>query len=179
MIESESYIELVNRVYSRSKQEGSRSYPVACYEIYLLTQAQERAKRREANVFRQLGEIFDWDMPRRQRNVYLKKLKQGHTLVLTDLSKTILWTSRSFLAMTGYNHTETIGKTPGMLQGPGTDRDTVSYVRESLQRANPVKAEMLNYRKDGESYICQVQIDPLFDSQGHLTHYLAVENEIL
>ncbi|MFD2573243.1 PAS domain-containing protein [Spirosoma soli] len=178
MITSESYIELVNRVYSRSQQDGNRPYPVACYEIFMLTQAQERAKRKEANLFRQLGDIFDWDMSRRQRNSYLKKLQTGHTLVLTDLSKTILWTSRNFLAMTGYTHNEAIGKTPQILQGPGTDLATIMRVRESLRAADPVKADLLNYRKNGEPYICRVAIDPLYDSQGALTHFLAVESEV-
>lgn len=178
MLTSESYIELVNRGYSRSRQEGSRPYPVACYEIFMLTQAQERAKSKEAALFRQLGEIFDWNMPRRERNAYLRKLQAGYTLVLTDLSKTILWTSSNFLSMTGYNHSEAVGQTPKILQGPDTDLTTVLRVRDSLRRAEPIKTDLLNYRKNGEPYICRVQINPLYDNQGELTHFLAVENEV-
>ncbi|QJW88949.1 PAS domain-containing protein [Spirosoma taeanense] len=176
---SESYAELVNRVYSRSRQEGSRSYPVACYEIFMLTQAQERANRKEMALFEQLSEIFDWDLSRRQRNAYRNKLNQGFTLVLTDLSKTILWTSRSFLTMTGYSSSEAIGHTPKLLQGPDTDSATMLRVRDSLRRASSVKADLLNYRKNGESYICRVQIDPLYDKQGELTHFLAIESEVI
>ena len=178
MLTSESYVELVNRVYSRTNQDGNRPYPVACYEIFMLQQAQDRAKRKEADLFRKLGDIFDWNMSRQQRNAYLKKLNAGSTLILTDLSKTILWTSNNFLAMTGYSDAEVIGYTPGILQGPDTDPATVLRVRESLRRADSVKAELLNYRKSGEPYICQVQIDPLYNSQGELTHFLAVESEV-
>ncbi|WP_460979978.1 PAS domain-containing protein [Spirosoma knui] len=179
MVTSESYVELVNRVYSRSQQDGCRPYPVACYEIFMLRQAQERAQRKEANLFRQLGDIFDWNLSRRQRNNYVKKLNAGSTLVLTDLAKTILWTSRSFMTMTGYSHVEAVGQTPAMLQGPATDLSTVRLVRDSLSRADSVKADLLNYRKSGEPYICRVQIDPLYNNQGELTHFLAVENEVL
>lgn len=178
MLTSESYAELVSKVYNRSRQEGNRSYPVACFEIFMLAQAQQRANRKEADLFRQLGEIFDWRMSRRQRNAYQKKLLSGSTLVLTDLSKTILWTSRNFLTMTGYSHSEAIGQTPQMLQGPDTDPVTLLRVRESLRRANPVKADLLNYRKGGEAYLCRVQIDPLYDNNGELTHFLAIENEL-
>jgi PAS domain S-box-containing protein len=145
----------------------------------MLRQAQERAQRKEVNVFRQLGEIFDWNLSRRQRNNYIKKLNTGHTLVLTDLSKTILWTSRSFMTMTGYSQGEAVGQTPAMLQGPATDLLTVKLVRESLDRADSVKADLLNYRKGGETYICRVQIDPLYDNLGELTHFLAVESEVV
>ncbi len=179
MITSESYTELVSRAYNRSQQDGNRSYPVACFEIYMLTQAQERAKRKEAALFRQLGDIFDWDISRRQRNGYIKKLDAGFTLVLTDLSKTILWTSRSFLTMTGYAHSEAVGRTPRILQGPDTSSEAVLLVRESLKRANSVKTDLLNYRKNGEPYLCRVAIDPLYNTQGELTHFLAVESEVV
>lgn len=179
MLTSESYVELVNRVYSRSQQDGCRPYPVACYEIFMLRQAQERAQRKEVSVFRQLNDIFDWNLSRKQRNRYIKKLNSGHTLVLTDLSKTILWTSHSFLAMTGYSQNEAVGQTPAMLQGPATDLSTVKLVRECLDRADSVKADLLNYRKGGETYMCRVQIDPLYDNQGELTHFLAVESEVV
>ncbi|CCH55570.1 Blue-light-activated protein Includes: RecName: Full=Blue-light-activated histidine kinase [Fibrisoma limi BUZ 3] len=178
MTTSESYVELINRVYSRSRQEGSRSYPVASYEVFLLSQAQERAKRKEADLFRKLGDIFDWQMSRRQRNGYLKSMRLGFTLVLTDPAKTILWTSNNFLSMTGYIPGEVLGQTPSILQGPDTDARTLRRVRESLQREESVKADLLNYRKDGESYICRVAIDPLYNGEGELTHFLAVECEV-
>lgn len=179
MVASESYVELVNRVYSRSRQEGSRPYPVACYEIFLLAQAQQRAKQKETEVFLKLNDIFDWQLSRRQRNGYLKKLNAGFTLVLTDPSRTILWTSNNFLAMTGYAHAETVGQKPGLLlQGPGTDPKTIERVSEALFNALPVKADLLNYRKSGESYMCRVVIDPLYNTQGELTHFLAVECEV-
>ncbi len=178
MLTSESYVELVNRGYSRSQQDGSRPYPVACYEVFLLSQAQQRAKNKEAALFRQLADIFDWDLPRRKRNAYLRKLQNGHTLVLTDLSRTILWTSKNFLTMTGYAHTEALGRTPKMLQGPGTDAHTLQQVRDSLDRADSVEADLLNYRKNGEPYICRVHIDPLYNNQNELTHFLAVESEV-
>lgn len=179
MLTSESYVELVNRGYSRSQQDGSRSYPVAAYEVFLLTQAQQRAKDKEAALFCQLIDIFDWNVPRRLRNLYLRKLETGYTFVLTDLSKTILWTSQRFLSMTGYSRTEALGQTPKLLQGPDTDQATVLRVRESLSRADSVKADLLNYRKNGEPYICRVQIDPLYTNQNELTHFLAVESEVL
>ncbi len=178
MLSSESYVELIKSGYSRSQQDGNRPYPVACYEIFMLSQAQERAKRQEAGLFEQLSTIFDWDMSRKRRSVYLKKLRTGSTLVLTDLTKTILWTSQSFLTMTGFTRAESIGQTPAFLQGPGTDRTTLTTVRDALRRADPVKAELLNYRKNGETYLCQVAIDPLFNNLGELTHFLAVEHEI-
>ncbi|GAB3889290.1 hypothetical protein GCM10028825_23660 [Spirosoma agri] len=165
-------------MYGHSQKEGHRSYPAACFEISLLVQAQQRASRKEVALFNQLTELFDWNMSRRQRNAYSKKMETGFTLVLTDLTQTILWTSSNFLTMTGYSPMEAIGKTPSFLQGPKTDLVTTLNMRESLRKADFVKADITNYRKGGEPYVCRVQIDPLFDNQGELTHFLAVESEL-
>jgi PAS domain S-box-containing protein len=178
MLSSESYVELIKSGYSRSQQDGYRAYPVACYEIFMLSQAQERAKRHEAALFEQLSTIFDWHLSRKKRSSYLNKLNTGSTLVLTDLTKTILWTSQNFLSMTGFSRSESVGQTPAFLQGPLTDRAALLTVRDSLRRADPVRAQLLNYRKNGETYLCQVAIDPLYNNQGELTHFLAVENEV-
>lgn len=178
MLSSESYIELVNKGYSQAQQDGSLQYPVACFEIFRLDQAQQRARRKETEVFQKLSDTFGWSLARQQRNAYLKELGSGSTLILTDRTKTILWTSNSFLAMTGFTRAESIGQTPGILQGPDTDRTALVTIRESLVRANSVKANLLNYRKNGEPYFCSVTIDPLFNRQGEPTHFLAVENEV-
>lgn len=80
--------------------------------------------------------------------------------------------------MTGFTRTESIGQTPGILQGPNTDRATVLRIGDSVRRADPVEADLFNYRKNGETYLCHLAIDPLYSSQGKLTHFLAVESEI-
>ena len=179
MVTSETYAELVTKAYGRAQQDGCKPYPVAAYEIFMLAQAQQRATRKEVDLFCQLGEIFDWNMARRERNAYTKKLESGFTFILTDVAKTILWTSRNFLTMTGYSSVEAIGQTPRLLHGPDTDLTTVLRVREALRQTNTVKADLLNYRKNGDTYFCRLQIDPLFDRQGKLSHFLAVESEIL
>lgn len=179
MLTSAAYIELINRVYRNAQQDGSRHYPVGCCEVFMLTRAQEQARERELAVFRQFGELFDWRLSRRQYNEYASSLKTGSTLVLTDLTKTILWTSQSFLGMTGYARDEAVGKTPKLLQGVDTDPITLRRVNEALKQAEPVSADLLNYRKNGDSYICRASIQPLYNSERELTHFLAVEQEVV
>jgi PAS domain S-box-containing protein len=175
---SESYIEMLNRSFRPSQQEGSRPFPVASLEIMLLEEAQNRAKDREQELFQRLCRIFDWQLTRLQRRYYLKSLNDGMTLVLTDLSMTILWTSRNFLTLTGYKPTEVLGQTPRLLQGKETNSPLMQKAGERLRKAKPVAMTIRNHRKNGESYLCQITIDPLRNSQGDLTHYLAVEREI-
>jgi PAS domain S-box-containing protein len=175
---SESYVEMLNRSFRPSQQEGCRPFPVACFEITLLTEAQQRAKKREQELFVQLCRIFDWQLTRQQRRYYARSLRDGMTLVLTDLSKSILWTSHSFMALTGYTMTEVLGKTPSLLQGKDTNMALMRTVGERLKRAKSVDITTRNHRKSGESYLCKIMINPMRNSEGELTHFLAVEHEV-
>lgn len=179
MLSPDSYGEFINQLYIRSQQDGSRSYPVASYELFLLDKAQQRAKRREETLFCKLADIFDWKLTSRQRNAYIRKLQTGCTLVLTDPANTILWASGSFLTMTGYTPAEALGRKPGMFQGEDTNPAVLLRIRKTLELAEPVSADLVNYRKNGESYICRVHIEPMYDNRNNLTHFLAVESEVI
>lgn len=174
----QSYTEMLDNGINRPDDEGARSYPVAALEIMLLHHAQQKACNREASRFRQLCATLNWQMSPSQQEAYLQQLKHGHTLLLTDSDRVILWVSQSFMRMTGHRVAEVLGQKPSMLQGSATDWHVAHQTRTQLSRAQPVRAELLNYRKDGTTYTCRVAIDPLCNARGELTHFLAVEIEV-
>ena len=79
--------------------------------------------------------------------------------------------------MTHYTLTESIGRNPGFLQGEKTNLKTKMLVRKKLANFEMVETNLLNYRKDGEPYWCQVKIYPIQNSEGAFTHFIAVEKE--
>ncbi|HLL94785.1 MAG TPA: PAS domain-containing protein [Spirosoma sp.] len=157
--------------------EGNPSYPVAAYEITLLTQAQWKTKSREMTFFEQLTDQHQWVISLKQRQQYLNCVKQGFTLILTNQAKIIQWTTANFFSMTGYSSGEAVGQTPRMLQGSLTDPVTTRQVSDSLRASESVRADLLNYRKSGKPYMCRLQIDPLRNRQGGLTHFLGLAIE--
>jgi len=104
----------------------------------------------------------------------------GHyqAVVVTSLEQNIEWVSTGFQNMTGYAPIEVVGKNPGFLQGkkPKETSDT-RKIREALQDVKPVHAEVMNFRKNGEPYICKLDIHPLFDENDELVNFIAFENE--
>lgn len=138
---------------------------------------QQQTQRDEALIFSRFSKQFGWSLSRQQRSHYHQSLANGFTLILTDTKKSILWASQQFLVMTGYMPKDVLGKTPQFLQGPGTNQVTVQYIREQLMAAQEVEADLINYRKNGEPYLCHLRITPLCNAHGELTHYLAVEHE--
>jgi len=80
--------------------------------------------------------------------------------------------------ITGYSRTELIGKTPRMLQGPGTDRTELGRIGAALLRREPVRAELLNYAKDGSAYWLELNIAPVLSISGAVTHFVAIQRDI-
>ena len=90
----------------------------------------------------------------------------------------IVYANESFSRMTGYTMEEIVGKTPRILQGPGTDRTRLDGIRTALSKREPVRVELLNYRKDGTEFWVEVDIVPVTDEHGDHTHYVSVQRDI-
>ena len=80
--------------------------------------------------------------------------------------------------MTGYTAEEVIGKTPRILQGPGTDRTRLDEIRAALLEREPVRVELLNHRKDGTEFWAEIEIVPVTDEHGDYTHYVSVQRDV-
>lgn len=90
----------------------------------------------------------------------------------------IVYVNPAFERHTGYSKEEAIGNTPRMLQGPDTDRKELDRIKNALSQWQPVKAELLNYTKDGQPLWLELDIMPLADEKGWYTHWVSVERNI-
>ena len=89
----------------------------------------------------------------------------------------IVYVNDAFTRMTGYAPEEVIGRTPRMLQGEGTDLETTRRIRAALRRREPVRAELLNYRKDGSPFWVEISIAPVLDDGGSVVQWTSVQRE--
>ena len=90
----------------------------------------------------------------------------------------IVFANPAFERLTGWRCEEVLGLSPRLLQGPQTDREELARMGRALQQHEPVAAELVNYSRDGQAYWVDVQIVPLADAQGHVTHLVAVLRDI-
>lgn len=90
----------------------------------------------------------------------------------------MIYVNDAFERVTGYARSEALGRSPRMLQGPGTDRAQLDRIREALEKRQPVRGDVLNYTKSGSPYWLELDITPLLDDEGHCTHFVAVERDI-
>ncbi|MCX8148118.1 PAS domain S-box protein [Thermaurantimonas aggregans] len=105
--------------------------------------------------------------------------KTKNSIIIGDTEGKIQWVNHAFENLTGYTLSEVKGKRPGsVLQGPDTDKTTVNYIREKIQKKEVVYATLLNYSKEGKPYWIELNIEPLFDNNGEHTGYIAIQNDI-
>ena len=90
----------------------------------------------------------------------------------------IVFVNEAFERTTGFAREEALGQTPRMLQGPLTDRSELDRVRAALTRFEPVHAELLNYRKTGETYWLEMDIVPVGRKGAVPTHFVSVERDV-
>jgi PAS domain S-box-containing protein len=97
---------------------------------------------------------------------------------LNDTGPRITFVNKEFERVTGYSEEEVIGKTPRILQGVDTDRDTLDRIRNSLEKGQSIREDILNYTKSGEPYWLDLNITPVTNEYGLITHFIAIERDV-
>lgn len=99
--------------------------------------------------------------------------------VVTDASCGIVAISRGFSELCGYQMEEIRGKKPGsFLQGSGTDPAAVEKFRHALAHQTSCTVELLNYHKSGSPYWVHIEMTPIFETNGALQGFSALERRI-
>ncbi len=116
--------------------------------------------------------------------LFEKAMEQAQDAVLIteaepvdDPGPRILYVNDTFQRMTGYTPEEVIGRTPRMLQGPNSDRAALDRMRKALKSWQPVREELINYRKDGTEFYVDLSIFPIADERGWYTHWISIQRE--
>jgi PAS domain S-box-containing protein len=89
-----------------------------------------------------------------------------------------IYANAAFKKLTGYAIEEIIGRNCRILQGAETDRRRADEIKEALERGEPFRGEILNYRKDGTPFWNDLHISPISDNSGHLTNFVAIQQDI-
>jgi two-component system cell cycle response regulator len=89
----------------------------------------------------------------------------------------IVYVNPAFCRLTGYEPQELIGKNPKFLQGDDKDQPELDALREALRHAEPVRALLRNQRKDGTVFVNDMQIYPLKNGEGKVTHLIGYHRE--
>jgi PAS domain S-box-containing protein len=107
---------------------------------------------------------------------FLKIIKEHKKeVIVTDKNFKIIFATDTIIHMNGYHSKEVIGKSPSFFQGIDTCKKTKNSIKKALLNQEPFKEVILNYKKNGETYWCQIEAFPKFDINGNFVNYVAFE----
>ncbi len=89
----------------------------------------------------------------------------------------IIYVNQAFTDLTGYTADEVLGKTPGLLQGPETEKAVTDRLSEDLKNNRTFHGSTINYRKDGTPFNIEWKVSPVMDG-AEATHYVAVQRAV-
>ncbi|MEK7561275.1 MAG: PAS domain S-box protein, partial [Patescibacteria group bacterium] len=99
-------------------------------------------------------------------------------IIITDNKGVILYANKGAQRNTGYTLEEMIGKTTA-LWGGQMNEDYYQQMWQTLTvKKAPFIGDITNKRKNGESYIAQLNISPILDTNGSISFFVGLENDI-
>lgn len=109
--------------------------------------------------------------------------KSGDALIVTDADleypgPRILSVNQSFLDDSGYSANEILGKSPRILQGEKTDKDTLKRLKSLLKAGLPFHGTLVNYNKAGEEYVVNLTVTPVKDKFGRISNFISLQRNV-
>lgn len=100
------------------------------------------------------------------------------SVVITDPSGAIEYVNQRLVEVSGYSKEELLGNNPRLLNHGLTPSAIYEDLWATLTRRETWSGEFINTRKDGSVYTELATIAPVVNSQGQLSHYVAVKEDI-
>jgi len=90
----------------------------------------------------------------------------------------IVYVNPAFERITGYSSQEVLGRNARLLQGSDLAQPELISIRAALHDERPCRVVLRNYRKDGSMYWNELNIAPVRNDAGTVTHYIGVHSDI-
>ncbi|MCZ7641125.1 MAG: PAS domain S-box protein [Verrucomicrobia bacterium] len=128
---------------------------------------------------------FARDITERKRTLEWLSLQSAaleaaaNAIVITDPTGAILWVNAAFSATTGFGLDEVRGRNPRDLVRSGRqDQAFYRALWDTILAGQQWQGEIVNQRKDGSLYPAELSITPLRNTRGHITHFIAIQQDI-
>jgi diguanylate cyclase (GGDEF)-like protein/PAS domain S-box-containing protein len=120
---------------------------------------------------------------RKRAEGQLRKLSRAvqqspNVVVVTDALGSIEYVNPMFTQVTGYAAEEAIGQNPRLLNAGDTPAEYYRTLWEAISAGREWRGEFHNRKKNGECYWENALISPIKTSEGVITHFVAVKEDI-
>ncbi len=102
----------------------------------------------------------------------------ANAIAITDRTGCVIWVNPAFTRLTGYSSAEIVGQNPRLLKSGTHDRAFYQNLWKTIASGKAWSGEMVNRKKDGSLYQEEMTITPVQDSDGKVSHYIAIKQDV-
>jgi len=95
-----------------------------------------------------------------------------------DPDMPLIYVNPAFERITGYTSAELIGRNSRFLHEGDREQPALNEVRTAVREGKNCHVVLRNYRKDGSLFWNQLNISPIHDAAGNLTHFVGIQLDI-
>jgi PAS domain S-box-containing protein len=100
------------------------------------------------------------------------------SVVITAKDGTIEYVNPTFCKVTGYSKEEAIGNNPKVLKSGNLPESFYKNMWGTILSGKTWRGDFINRKKNGEEYWESASISPIINSDGEITHFVAVKQDI-
>jgi PAS domain S-box-containing protein len=120
---------------------------------------------------------------RKQAEEELRKLSSAVeqsqvSVVITDPDGTIEYVNPKFIQVSGYSYEEAIGQNPRVLNAGIQPPEFYKDMWDTIKSGKDWQGEFANKKKNGDVYWENATISPIRNTEGRITHFVAVKEDI-
>lgn len=102
----------------------------------------------------------------------------SEAVLITDAQGKIRYVNPAFTRMTGYSREEALGQNPRVLKSGEHDPTFYQQLWQTILNGEIWHGELINRRKDGSFYTEEMNIAPVRNLRGEVTHFIATKQDV-
>ncbi len=99
-------------------------------------------------------------------------------IIITDQDGAILWGNRAMTELSGYTEKELIGNNPKIFNSNQQSQAFYQKLWDTIANGSVWQGEIINKHKNGSLYTEEMTITPVIDTQGRVTHFIAIKQDV-
>jgi len=90
----------------------------------------------------------------------------------------IVFANPAFQSMSGYDHSEIIGKSPNFFMGKNSDLLEIEKLTDSIKNKKECFLEIILYKKDQSEYWVRLSFIAVYNVEHDLSHWISIQRDI-
>ncbi len=105
-------------------------------------------------------------------------LAAANAILITDRNGMIEWANPAFTSLTGFSFEEARGRKTNLLRSGVHNDEYYKILWDTILSGQVWRGRLINKRKDGSVYVEEQTITPVRDSNGDISHFVAIKQDI-